>query len=359
MTGENRYIFDRTNRMELRIKTTGYSLMFKTPFHIAHGVRDLTPCVFVSVTDDENCSGYGEAALPPYLGVSQQMVEDFIRKVTPEILMTCSAEQLHFALQNISPACYPALAAVDMAWHDLMAQKNNLPLYNWLGLSKQFTAYGMFTIGISSEEELRSKLPEAEVMPILKIKTSDNNEKKIISQIRKLTDKPIAIDANQSWEPAAEKMELLFWLKEMNVILVEQPFRKNERVPDYIFKYSPIPLIADESFQTKADLDRITGSYHGINIKLMKCGGIYQALQIITEARRKNLKIMLGCMSESSCGCSAAAHLISLTDWYDLDGPLLISNNPFDGLSYRDEKIVISEKAGLGILPNENLSGML
>lgn len=344
--------------MELRIKTTRYSLMFKAPFRIAHGERDSTPCIFVSVSDG-NFSGYGEATLPPYLGISQQMVEDFISKVTPKILMTGSAEQLHFTLQTISAACYPAMAAVEMAWHDLIAKKHKMPLYKWLGLSKEFTAKGMFTIGISSEEELLSKLPETEIMPILKIKTSDGNEEGIISLIRKHTDKPIAIDANQSWEPTEDKLELLHWLKEMNVILVEQPFKKGVIVPEKIFKNSPVPLIADESFQTLDDLEKITGSYHGINIKLMKCGGVYPALQIIREARNRNLKIMIGCMSESSCGCSTAAQLISLADWYDLDGPLLIKNDPFDGLMYQNGKIVISENPGSGIRPTQNLAGIL
>lgn len=343
--------------MELRIKTTRYSLMFKAPFRIAHGERDSTPCIFVSVSDG-NFTGYGEAALPPYLGVSQQIVEDYVKKIDPELLNTDSSEQLHKALNEKTPVCYPAMAAVDIAWHDLMAQRTNMPLNKWLGLSKQFKADGMFTIGISSEGELIKKLPGSDVMPILKIKTSDGNEKEIISLIRRFTDKPVAIDANQSWEPAEDKLELLNWLKEMNVILVEQPFRKNERVPDYIFKHSPVPLIADESFQNREDFEKVSESYHGINIKLMKCGGIYPALQNIKEARKRNLKVMIGCMSESSCGCSAAAQMISLTDWYDLDGPLLIKNDPFDGLAYEKGRIILSDKTGLGILPNQNLSGV-
>ncbi len=344
--------------MGLRIRFVRYSLKFKTPFRIAHGERDSTPCVFLTLSD-ENLIGYGEATLPPYLGISQLRVEEFLRKVTPGKLNTDSAELLNNSLKEITPACYPAMAAADMAWHDLMAQKNKMPLYKWLGLTKQFVAKGMFTIGISTEEELIGKLPEAESMPVLKIKTSVGNEKAIISLIRKFTDKPVAIDANQSWGNPDDKLELLYWLKEMNVILVEQPFRKHERVPEYIFKESPIPLIADESFQTIDDLKKISGSYHGINIKLMKCGGIYPALQIIKEARMRNLKIMIGCMSESTCGCSAAAHLLSLVDWYDLDGPLLIKNDPFDGLNFQEGKIVISEKAGLGILPNQSLTGII
>ncbi len=341
--------------MKLSIKTARYTLKFKTPFRIAHGVRDSTPCVFISVSDG-NFIGYGEAALPPYLGVSQQIVEGYVKKINPEFLNTDYAEQLHKSLREIAPASYPAMAAVDMAWHDLKAQRNNMPLYKCFGLSEQFKAEGMFTIGISSEEELINKLPDSGVMPILKIKTSDGNEKEIISLIRRFTDKPVAIDANQSWKSVEDKLELLYWLKEMNVILVEQPFKKNERVPDYIFKHSPVPLIADESFQTIEDLEKIAGNFHGINIKLMKCGGIYPALQIIKEVRKRNLKIMIGCMSESSCGCSAAAQLVSLTDWYDLDGPLLIKNDPFDGLAYEKGRIILSDKAGLGIVPNQNLN---
>lgn len=344
--------------MGLRINTARYSLMFKAPFRIAHGERDFTPCVFISLSDG-NFTGYGEATLPPYLGISQAMVEEFLSKVNPEMLLAESAEQLHAMLHTIFPVCYPAMAAIDMAWHDLAAKKNNLSLIKWLGLRDHFEAMGMFTIGISKAEELQSKLAEAAVMPILKIKTSDGNEKEIISLIRKFTDKPVAIDANQSWKITNDKLELLYWLKEMNVVLVEQPFEKNKVIPTEIVENSPLPLFADESLQTIEDLGMISGSYHGINIKLMKCGGIYPALQIIKEARRRNLKIMIGCMSESSCGCSAAAHLISLADWYDLDGPLLIKNDPFEGLNYKNEKVILSEKPGLGIIPRELITDKL
>jgi L-alanine-DL-glutamate epimerase-like enolase superfamily enzyme len=351
MTGENRYIFDRTNEMEIRIQTLHYNLKFKNPFRISHGERHSTDCVFVSISYGA-FTGYGEATLPPYLGISQQMVEEFIQKVSTEMLMADSPRQLHVMLNTITPACYPAMAAVDMAWNDLMAQKNHLPLFKWLGLSEQYSAVGMFTIGVSNESELEGKLAEADVMPVIKIKTTGGNEKEIIKRIRKFTHKPLAIDANQSWEITGLKLDLLKWLNDEGVILVEQPFKKDAVFPPGIFNDSPVPFIADESFQTMDDLDRISGCYHGINIKLMKCGGIFPALQIIEEARKRNLKIMVGCMSESSCGCLAAAQLISHTDWYDLDGPLLINNDPFDGLRYKNGKIIFSGSHGTGAKPN-------
>lgn len=353
MTGENRYIFDRTKNMELRITSTRYNLKFKTPFRIAHGERESTPCVFVTVTNGK-LTAYGEATLPPYLGISQDMVESFIQNVPADLLNTDSAEELQKSLHAVSPVCYPAMAAIEMAWHDLIARKNNVPLWKWLGLKKNYRAEGMFTIATANKDQLIRKLQEAGGMPLLKIKTYHGNEKEMIKLIRRYTDKPVAIDANQSWEIKEDILDLLNWLNKMNVILVEQPFRKEVNVPETIFKNSPVPLIADEAFQTIRDLDRIHGQYHGINVKLMKCGGIYPALEIIKEARKRNLLLMIGCMSESTCGCSSASHLLSLVNWYDLDGPLLIKNDPFDGMVYENGRIVLSERSGNGIIPNNH-----
>ncbi len=332
------------------INTVCYELRFRYPFHIAHGQRTSTPCLFISLTETAHC-GYGEATLPPYLKENTQSVLEFVEKLKAEKLQTDSAEHLHQIMGTISPECRPAMAALDMAWHDLKAKQNNQPLWKWLGLSAHHRAKGMFTISLESLKYWNQTARDFPGFPLLKLKTAAGRDRELVQNLRKVTDQPCIIDANESWRADSHTLDLLLWLRDNNVLMVEQPFPKEMRVPEYIFKNSPLPLIADESFQTLSDLEHMAGQFHGINIKLMKCGGILPAMKIIRQARKKGLQIMIGCMSESSCGCSAAAQLLSLADWYDLDGPWLICNDPFAGLSVENGAIVLTNKPGSGIRP--------
>jgi L-alanine-DL-glutamate epimerase-like enolase superfamily enzyme len=206
------------------------------------------------------------------------------------------------------------------------------------------------TIGIDSTEMILNKLKEADNFSYIKVKLGTGDDRKLINTIRTETDKPIFADINQGWKNREEALELTQSFYENNVLLIEQPFRKsNYKDTAWLTARSPIPIIADEAVQRLSDLDKIKDAYSGINIKLMKSTGISEAYKMIIRARQLNLKVMLGCMTETSCAISAAAHLSSLADWVDLDGNILINNDLFNGVKATRGKIIPNDLPGLGI----------
>lgn len=340
----------------IEIKASRFFLKFKYPFQISAGMRSETPVVFIK-TQSGNYCGYGEAALPPYLKETQQSVINFIQNISVSDFNTVTELMAEiekiFLLPDIS---YPAMAAIEMSLWDLLGIKLNLPVSKILNIEKNHTPFCTFTIGMDSSDVIKQKIESARDFEILKIKLGGKNDKEIIETIRALTDKPVCIDANQGWKTYDEAMQMIDWLATKSVLFVEQPMPK-ENKKDYLHlkKNSPLPLIADESLQTINDLDFVTETFSGINVKLMKCGGIIKAKEIIDQAKKSGLKILIGCMSESSCGVAAAAQLAPLAHWIDLDGPLLINNNPFDGVKYKNGKLILNEKPGLGITSREIL----
>jgi L-alanine-DL-glutamate epimerase-like enolase superfamily enzyme len=198
---------------------------------------------------------------------------------------------------------------------------------------------------------------EAGEFKILKVKLGTEKDREIIQLIRSVTDKPLYVDINQGWRDVNEALDLTCWLNEQNVLLIEQPFKKEDLgSSEWLTERSPIPIIADESVQRFSDIDRVKNSFHGINIKLMKCTGLYEAHRMIQHGRDLGLKIMLGCLTETSCGISAAVQLAGLADYLDLDGNQLIKNDPFEGLTLTEGRIVPSGKEGLGIWLTDELS---
>ena len=187
---------------------------------------------------------------------------------------------------------------------------------------------------------------------ILKVKVGLDNDKEMIRTIREITDLPIAVDANQGWKDRAQALEEIFWLKEHGVVMVEQPMAK-ERLDDnaWITERSPLPVFADEAVQRLADIPGIKGAYHGINIKLMKCTGMREAWKMANYAKAEGMRVMVGCMTETSCAVSAAAQLSPLADFADLDGNLLITNDIFDGMQVIDGKITLPDRPGIGVMP--------
>ncbi len=217
--------------------------------------------------------------------------------------------------------------------------------------NKEDSPYTTYTLGIDEPEIIKQKVAEGEVFKILKVKLNGESDKLIIDTIRSVTNKPIAVDVNQGWKDKFVALEMIEWLKDKNVLFVEQPMPKNN-LEDALWLYerSPLPLIADESVQRFTDIDLIKDCFHGINIKLMKCTGMYEASKMINRARKLNLKVLVGCMSETYCAVSAAAQLSPLVDYADLDGPLLIKNNVFEGITFVDGKITLSELPGIGVV---------
>ncbi|MBZ5554416.1 MAG: dipeptide epimerase [Acidobacteriia bacterium] len=243
-----------------------------------------------------------------------------------------------------------AKAALNIALYDWVARKLGVPLYQMLGLDPAKTPVTTFSIGIDTPEVMQQKVREAEEFPVLKIKVGLKNDEDIIQAIRKVTSKPLRVDANEGWKSKEEAVEKINWMATQGIEFVEQPMPASMiEETRWVRERVKLPLIADEAVLGAADIPNLVGAFDGINIKLMKAGGIHEALRMIELARSLRLKIMLGCMIESSVGITAAAHLSPLVDYADLDGNLLISNDPFKGVLVRNGKLILPKRPGLGV----------
>ncbi|HXC06099.1 MAG TPA: dipeptide epimerase [Bacteroidia bacterium] len=335
-----------------------YTLEFKHPFRIAHGVRNTTPVVFTRIEQD-GFTGYGEASMPPYLGESHDSVLAFLKQVQLESINGLfDPDEVMQTVDAIAEGNAAAKASVDIALHDLLGKMKGKPLYELFGADPASAPCTSFTIGMDDTEMILQKVEEAQGYPILKVKLGGGDDIHILETIRSVTDKPLSVDANQGWNNKEEALEMIYRMKDMQVTFVEQPFSKN-RFGDHAWltERSPLPVIADESCQRLSDIARCAGSFHGINIKLMKCTGLSEARKMIGEAQKRNLKILIGCMSETSCAVSAAAALTPFANWADLDGPLLIKNNVFNGVDLDKGKIRLSALPGTGAVLNSPVFG--
>jgi L-Ala-D/L-Glu epimerase / N-acetyl-D-glutamate racemase len=334
---------------KLKLSFKPYTLELKHVFTVATYSRSITPIVLTEIEYD-GLAGYGEASMPVYLGESQESILKFLSKVNLEKYddVFCTEDILK-DIDLIEVGNPAAKASVDIALHDLIGKILNQPWHKIYGLNKNKVPLSSFTIGIDSIEMIEQKVKEAEDYKILKVKLGTDNDTKIIDAIRNVTDKPITVDANQGWKNKEKALEMIEWLTEKNVLFVEQPMPK-EQLSDigWLKLRSALPLIADESVRTFDDVVKIRESFDGINIKLMKCGGMKKAYQMILLARSFGLKVMLGCMTETSCGISAASQLAPLVDWADLDGALLIKNDCFEGTKVDKSEIIISNLPGIG-----------
>jgi L-alanine-DL-glutamate epimerase-like enolase superfamily enzyme len=304
-------------------------------------------------------AGYGEACLPAYLGETQEAITEFFEKaraILEDLSLPVDPEAVLSLVDQLGEGCNAAKAAIDIALHDLVSRAQGIPLYGLLGLQKPSPAATSFTIAIDSADRLERKLVEADDYKILKIKAGTADDKKLIRQIRKHTYKPLFVDVNQGWRDKHMVLDMIGWMKEQGVLLVEQPMPVHMREEmAWVREKSPLPVIADESVKRLKDLEAIKGVFSGVNVKLMKSTGLREALAIINRARSLGLKVMLGCMAESSCATGAMAHLTTLGDFIDLDAPRLYRNDPFSGLSYRNGRIVISDGPGSGVCPSGQL----
>ena len=296
-------------------------------------------------------TGYGEASMPQYLGQSVESVMAFLSKVDlgrfsdPFVL-----EDILSYIDSLSEGDSAAKAAVDIALHDLVGKLLGAPWYRIWGLDAQKAPATSFTIGIDTPEVVREKTLEcAGRFKVLKAKVGVPEDRMLIGTIREVTDLPLVVDANQGWTDRQKALDEIFWLKEMGVLMVEQPMSAG-RLDDnaWITERSPLPIFADEAVQRLADIPGIKGAYHGINIKLMKCTGMREAWKMLNYARAEGMKVMLGCMTETSCAVSAAAQLSPAVDFADLDGNLLIDNDIFKGVQVVDGKLTLGDAPGIG-----------
>jgi L-Ala-D/L-Glu epimerase / N-acetyl-D-glutamate racemase len=336
-------------RMTLTYKP--FTATLRHVFTIANSSRTTTPGMLTQVAYD-GLVGYGEASMPPYLGETQESCAAFLAKVDlRRYANPFDLEAILADIDAVAPGNPAAKAAVDIALHDLVGKLLNQPWYNIWGYDPAKAPYTSFTIGIDTPDVVRQKVREAAEYKVLKVKLGRDNDHEMIETIRSVTDKPLTADANQGWTDRQKALDEVMWLKERNVLFVEQPFPKETPLADFAWltERSPLPIMADESCQRLADVRKLYGAFSGINIKLMKSTGMREAHKMLVLGRALGMKVMLGCMTETSCAISAASHLSPMVDWADLDGALLISNDPFVGTAVVDGKLTLTDRPGIGV----------
>lgn len=337
---------------KLEMKFFPYELKLRHVFTVATYSRTTTPDVQVEITYD-GVTGYGEASMPQYLGQTVQSVTAFLQKVDlSQFNDPFQLEDILAYVDSLSPGDTAAKAAVDIALHDLVGKLLGAPWYKIWGLNKDKAPSTTFTIGIDTADVVKQKTREcANQFNILKVKLGRENDKEMIETIRSVTDLPIAVDINQGWKDKEKAIDEIFWLKEHGIVMVEQPMPKELRDDiAWLTEKSPLPIFADEAIQRLKDIKNVAGAYSGINIKLMKCTGMHEAWKMLNYARAIGMKVMVGCMTETSCAVSAAAQLSPAVDFADLDGNLLISNDRFKGMEVMKGKITLPDRPGIGVV---------
>lgn len=349
--------YTRPGSSKLKLQWMPYDLQLKHVFSISNSSRKTTPVVLTALTYD-GITGYGEASLPPYLGESQASVMEFLKKMD----LSAFADPFHTEeileyTDKLAENNTAAKAAVDIALHDLTGKLMQQPWHKIYGLNTDKIPHTTYTIGIDTDEMIRKKVKEVEgQFKILKVKLGSNDDKRIINAVRTATKVPLAVDANQGWKDKHQALDMIHWLKEQGVVMVEQPVNKYR--PDdnaWITERSPLPVFGDESVQRLRDVERMKGVFSGINIKLMKCTGMREAWQMRNLARTLGMKVMIGCITETSCAIAAAAQLAAGMDFADLDGALLIQNDAFYGAKFTGGKIIPNELPGIGVKPLKKL----
>ncbi|HBY02939.1 MAG TPA: dipeptide epimerase [Rikenellaceae bacterium] len=322
-------------------------------FTIANSSRTTTPIVLTEIEWD-GYVGYGEAAMPPYLGETQASVIEFLKKVDlSRFSSPFEIQDILTYVDSITSNNTAAKASVDIALHDLVGKIMGQPWWKIWGFNPAITPNTSFTVGLDTEEVVKEKTREASPYKVIKVKLGrdEKTDKMMVNAIRSVTDTIICVDANQGWKDKHYALEMINWLNERNVNMIEQPMPKlllDEAA--WLTERSPLPVIADEACQRLTDIHKLKGAYHGINIKLMKCTGLREAREMVTLAKAFNMRLMMGCMTETSCAISAAAQLAPEMEWADLDGNLLISNDVFSGMKIVDGKVTLSDTPGIGAI---------
>ncbi len=333
----------------MQIDAKPIDLKLTVPFRISSGVQYVASNAVVQINHKEY-TGYGEAAPFEYYGENQESVLACIARFAGDLgTDPFAVEDIMSRLDKIIRLNPAAKAAVDMALYDLVGKMLGVPVYKLLGLNPAHAALTSFTLGIDSPTEMAKKALLAADYPILKVKVGTKNDIAMLEAIREVSPATIRVDANAGWTPK-EAIKTINALAPYNIEFVEQPISPRDLAGLKLVRENvPVPIIADESCVTVEDIPGVAGCVDGINIKLMKCGGLGQALKMIHVARAHNLRVMIGCMIESSLAITAAAHLTPLVDYADLDGNLLIDNDPYVGVVVEHGKLVLPDEPGLGV----------
>ncbi len=339
-----------SKKMELTFRP--FDAQMKHVFTIANSSRTTTPIVLTEIAYD-GYVGYGEAAMPPYLGESQASAIEFLKRVDlSQFKSPFEMQDILTYVDSITTNNTAAKASVDIALHDLVGKIMGQPWWKIWGFNAATTPNTSFTVGLDTEEVVKEKTREASPYKVIKVKLGrdEATDKMMINTIRSVTNTTICVDANQGWKDKYYALDMINWLNERNVSMIEQPMSKYMlEETAWLSERSPLPIIADEACQRLTDVPKLKGVYHGINIKLMKCTGMREAREMVSLAKALHMKLMIGCMTETSCAVSAAAQLAPEMEWADLDGNLLIANDVFKGMTVVDGKVTLNEKPGIGI----------
>lgn len=323
------------------------------PFIIARGGQDTWHTVFVRLIDTDGAEGWGEAAPSRYYGETVDTVRVALERFAP-VLATADAwsiEAIERAVETALRGNAAARVAVSAALHDLAAKRVGLPLWKWWGLDKAAAPQSSFTIGIAPDAAtLRARVQEAAAYPILKLKLGSSWDRDVLRIVREEAPKAILrVDANCAWTPK-QALGMLDALTDVGVDMLEQPLAPHDLEGlRFVRERSPIPVVADESCLVATDIPKLVGVVDGVNIKLAKCGSLREALRMIAVARAHGMRVMCGCMIETTLGIAAAAHFAPLLDDADLDGAALLANDPFDGPGIPNGLVTLGDAPGLGV----------
>ena len=326
-----------------------YNLAFRHPFTISRGTKTHQPTLIVELSNN-GLTGYGEAPAISYYDIPvEKMIADLEAKRTfiGKFALTDPERYWHY-LHHLLPDNPFLVCALDMAGWDLYGQLRGQPLYKLWHLDPAIAPLTDYTIGIDTIEKMVEKMKEFP-WPIYKIKLGTAQDLDIVAALRRHTDSILRVDANSGWT-LPEALEKIPHLAKLGVEFVEQPLPKEDREGmRFLFRESPLPLVADESCVREEDVDACAGLFHGINIKLTKCSGITPARRMIQNARSLGMRVMVGSMNESSIGSAAIAHLLPYLDYVDMDGPLLLNEDLATGLEFDYGKVTIPQRPGLGV----------
>ena len=340
---------------EWQVSAKPYQLNFKFPFKLALNTRTFTQIVLLKIKN-RDAIFYGEAALPPYLGADADSVFSFFNQLDWGTILMAPLDESLDIIDHSLPGNNAAKAAIDMALHDIESQSQGKSIGEFYNIIPDKPIFSTYTIGISTEAELVTKLEEGKDFKIIKLKLGSEDDKALIKAFKKHSRKSFCVDVNQGYATRDQAALMSDFLLKSGALFIEQPL-PSEHLEEmaWVRGRVDIPFIADESIKRLPDLKYAAEAFNGVNIKLMKATGIKEAIDMITLSRKLNLKVVLGAMAESSLGNTAAAHLGMLADWVDLDGPMLTSNDPFKGIKYRDGAIVFPERLGLGAIARPEL----
>ncbi|MGK7370163.1 MAG: dipeptide epimerase, partial [Candidatus Halalkalibacterium sp. M3_1C_030] len=341
-----------------RLEFEPVELFLKQPFTISRGTKDKVTNVFVKLTAS-GITGYGEAAPNIRYDENAEKVIRYLEALpdsffdgidTPEKLVNTIDE---LSVQTSVQSMQSAKSAIEMAWLDWYAKERGEPLRELWNAPSFKGPQTSYTIGLDEIDVMQQKVKEAADFPVYKVKLGTDRDKAIIKGIREVTDKPIRVDANEGWKSIEEAREMIRFLADHNIELIEQPMPASRfKEMTKLKKDSILPLCADESFMGGEPLEEIAKAFDIINIKLMKIGSMVKAIKVMNRAKELDLKIMIGCMIESSLANTAGAILALWADYADLDGHLLIKDDPYKGLTLdRDKYVLLGETVGLGVEP--------